>query len=341
MAIGLDGSTSVKTTAGYKSIREIRKTDCVLCGDGCYSHVDSLSWGRANTIIRVTIEGLLSPILLTPNQSISIFVEEGLTRGLCASELTLKDRIVCPVIEDPSNCAVWDDLHECTLDFMKVLGAFYVSGVIEGDMILLDQRSMNDSLMYSLEDYLDCLVMDFRGRPFVRVVNERLLSVIQELFGVTGTGPLHPSLYSINKQARMVFLGGAIDALGRAQENGFVSLCLPNKCKTMELMELAWKTDIPACAIPEMPPRTMTPTLLLRPTTGMIEMYGPIITQNNNFPFVKSMGKHQGYVTLGIKGLEVIDWAKRPVYDLSVENSVAGYVAGMISVGPVEDNLCV
>ena len=334
---GFSGSTLVRSINGFCPIKDIEEDEPVLCTDGDYGTVSHLSTGRSDNILAVDIDGLPSPVLVTPDSVVTVFRREDMKmEQFQAADLTVSCYVACP-IQRPIFTGVYDE--DSLIRNMKLLGAFFAGGTLFEDKILFLKQSINDVLLDTIS-YLDCTVIQRNGAELLAINDNELMLHIQQLFGVSGTGPLTPLIFSLDKSVVQSFAGGVINVLGAEQENGVILLSFAAATRAMQVLELFWNAGFPGKIIrPTLDrPVFIVSTLKTKHAMNAIaENTGELARTNTQFPSpsVLMVGagnrmERDNYVLLQVLGVTLMEWNWRPVYELVVRN--ASYAAGMISV---------
>lgn len=329
---GLSGNMPVRTSRGYLPIRDVCNTDSVLGSYGEYSQVEELRYGRSREMLEIQVPGLPLELIMTPNQPVRTFGKTEM-EVVPADQLGMHSMVVCPLPGNTTSELAWEETHEVMLDRLKILGAFFLVGRTDTNLILFDERFVNDTLGERIAECSGVSKVRIHGTTVISIADADLVQVTNSLFGITGTGPLPSTIYSLDRQSRAVFVGGMLDAAGLVQENGLMLLPVTSQTKILEILELLWKTGVPAAAVPAMPPSRTFSIIVLKCTPWLVEMFGSIERTKMNFSLPPDLALYPEYVTLRVQGVQTFNWENRPVYDLDVCGFSGGYTAGMVSVG--------
>ena len=340
---GFSGTTLVRSINGFCPIKDIEQDEPVLCTDGDYGIVNHLVTDRADKILSVDVDGLSCPVLATPDSIVTVFrravqgkAEAFEQEQIQAFDLTVNHMVACP-IQRPMFTSVYDE--DLLIRHVGLLGAFYAGGTLLENKVVFLKSMLNDVLL-DVISYLEHEVIRKDGSEFVAISDGELTLLVQQLFGVSGTGPLTPLIFSLDKQVTQVFAGGLINVLGMEQENGVVLCSFSNPNKAMEVLELFWNAGFTGKIIRPTKERPVYIVATLKTKHAMnaiAENTGELAKADTNYPipFVVTTGsgnrvERDSYVLLPVMSISLMDWNRRPVYELVVRN--AAYAVSMISV---------
>ena len=211
---GFHGSTLIKTPNGSVPIKKLEYGSLIsTLYDDQYEFVVSVSCDRADEAFRISIDGLPSDLILTPMSSLIAIDTPDLNKEMHqvpAAMIREEDLVVCPFrkyVDVPHSSLV------PLLKYSKFMGAFCSAGRIDGDSIVFSMHSVNRNLLDEISRLTDNYVVTQEGdNRFIVINDDELLKAVICVFGLSGMGTIPSSVLNMDRQAKLVFIGGFIDA---------------------------------------------------------------------------------------------------------------------------------
>lgn len=310
---------------GFLNLKDIYRGLPVLCSDGFYHKTEDISYGRAERILSILIDGIPQPLMLTSEHTLPVLRND--IETLAAAEIKIGDRLVCPK-SGPVEEGFYGDLMEAVLDNIKILGAFCLAGRISDNFIAFNEDAISASFIQDLSCMVDGVarVRESRGNAYV-VSDENIFNMIIELFGITGGGSIPPVLFELDKQAKFMFIGGALSACGVLHEN---CVSCPVYGRSLEFLEFVWSSGLPAAEYRAKPPISYSNRLII-PYCAEIQETTSGLRRDNakiRFPDLK-MDENNIYPE--IKSITMLSWGQNPVYSLEIPG-ISEYNGNLVAV---------
>jgi hypothetical protein len=329
---GFHGSTMIKTPNGAVPIKKLTYGSLIsTLYDDQYEFVVSVTCDRAEEAFRISIDGLPNDLILTPMSSLIAIDTPDLNKEMHqvpAAMIREEDLVVCPFrkyVDVPHSSLV------PLLRYSKFMGAFCSAGRIDGDSIVFSMCSVNRNLLDEISRLTDNYVVTEEGdNRFIVINDDDLLKAVICVFGLSGMGAIPSSILNMDRQAKLVFIGGFIDASGYVDCNSNIICPLDNIQNGLQVLELLWNIGIKAAILKPKPPMFYSYSLILENGPFIEENTGKLKYTHNTrtMPLVR-LGKDR--VFLHPSKVEPFSLEDKAVYSIQTTWN-SSYVAGMVAV---------
>jgi hypothetical protein len=314
-------STLIRTATNYATVESLQYGSLLpSLYDNCYEFVKEVNCRHFNTGIKIKIDSLPDSLEISHNTPILTYQTEPELAFIPvpAVAITKYSSIVCPIRK---SCDLAQDAVIPLIEYSKPAGIFLSSGYFTPDELICVSKPRK-TLKETLSQYQACFASDS-----CTINNSDLKSALRIIFS---SGGVNPAVFNLDRSAKLMFLGGLLEAQAFYQMDGNILCPIENKVLGLQLLELIWSTNTSAAFI-KTPQEAYTYALIIQTTPFIEEVIEqlPKIKKEYKIPEQKF---GENWVLLSPSSISDIIWGDSPVYNIQTIWNY-GYVGNMIAIG--------